>query len=53
MNHIYRYKISIHEIHVFMFLQLDWMLKGTLQFFQSINVLMFVTPAQLCVPMPD
>ena len=32
MNHIYLYKIIIQEIHVLIFLQLDWMLIGTLLF---------------------
>ena len=34
MNHIYLYKIIIQEINVLIFLQLDWMLKGTLLFFK-------------------
>ena len=45
MNNIYIYKIIVQEIHVLIFLQLDWMLKGTLLF--------FVAPAQLCVPMSE
>ena len=47
MNHIYFYKITIQDIHVLIFLQLDWMLKGTLIFFKVSNV----TLAQLCVAM--
>ena len=31
-NHIYPYKITIQEIYVSIFLQLDWMLKGTYYF---------------------
>ena len=31
-NHICLYTIIIQEIHVLIFLQLDWMLKGTLLF---------------------
>ena len=34
MNHICLYKIIIQEIHVLIFLQLDWMLKRTLLFFK-------------------
>ena len=29
MGHIYPYKMTIKEIHVLIFLQLDWMLKWT------------------------
>ena len=32
MNHTCLYKIIIQQIHVLIFLQLDWMLKGALLF---------------------
>ena len=33
-NYIYLYKVIIQQIHVLIFLQLDWMLKKTLLFFK-------------------
>ena len=51
MNYIYDCKMTIQEIHVLIFLQLDLLLKGT-SIFQSIKCFN-AAPAQLCEPIFD